>query len=698
MTRKMLSTAMLLLYAVTSAVAQDSDTVVLKDSRQNFTILSQIEDPQERRAFMRIYNEKNPERRHALAESFMKAYPQSWLLSQVYDLAATSSIDLGNSRLALQEGRFSLRLSPENATLLVLMANVEAQNKMYDQAETSARDALEYLDEFARPGNVTDRQWSRTKPKLKAAAYFALGRVYTARGFATEGSARVNLLRRAEQFLDYAAAWNRSDPEIFYLRGLIEVALREPAKAAADLSFVSRKSQVLREKALDNLQTIHETGSDAERSSKPAVNEHLRDERPPSDSSEAIRGGYAGPSPCQTCHAHEYQTWRQTGMARMFRAYSPENVIGDFSPGSEFKDDSGAVVIRMGIDSRPYFDIRQSGGGWHRFHVDYTIGSKWQQGYATKVQDGSFHVLPIEYNVLRKAWINYWKMIDPPGSERAKIADFSKLLATTNYQENCAICHTSQLRAVEDKAPMEHATFLQPGVDCEMCHGPSARHVKQMHAGRSGEKPANEPPVDFRKIGNREGIRICAQCHRQAAVREIGEQNELNYSAEGDSFVPKAWIRPYDAFSRRAFYKDGRFRETTFIVEAFTRSSCYRKGTAQCASCHAPHIGNFSQNLTSLKFKSNPDEMCLRCHTQYRSRIAEHTHHAQGSEASQCVSCHMPRIVNALLFKARSHQIEIPAADLTLRFGQNESPNACLVCHSDQGAQWAEQQLNKWQG
>ena len=55
-----------------------------------------------------------------------------------------------------------------------------------------------------------------------------------------------------------------------------------------------------------------------------------------------------------------------------------------------------------------------------------------------------------------------------------------------------------------------------------------------------------------------------------------------------------------------------------------------------------------------------------------------------------------PRIVNALLFQARSHEIGIPRADLTERFGQAESPNACLICHANKGAPWAEQQLQKW--
>jgi hypothetical protein len=375
----------------------------------------------------------------------------------------------------------------------------------------------------------------------------------------------------------------------------------------------------------------------------------------------------------------------------MLRPYQPANVMGDFSTGTEYQE-SAEDVIRMGVDKRPYFEFPRAG---QRFYVDFTIGSKWQQGYATKLPDGRLQVLPIEYNVLEKKWINYWKIIDPPGSPRAVIRDFPQFTRATNYQENCAICHTSQLKLDAAAGSTEHAKFLEPGIDCEMCHGPSAWHAKQMAKGAAEHADPIEPPFDFRKAANRQGVRVCAQCHRQSAVREIGEGGEMNYSTKRN-FVPATWLRPYDAFSRKAFYKDGRFRETTFIVEAFTRSACYLRGSAQCATCHSPHLDHFESNQTSLKYWNNPNEMCLPCHSQYRSRIAEHSRHAAGSEASQCVTCHMPRIMNALLFKARSHQIEIPSADLTERFGQQDSPNVCLNCHAEKSNAWAKEQLAAW--
>jgi predicted CXXCH cytochrome family protein len=675
--------------------AQESDTAILKGDQSTYTILSDVKDPQERNLFSSLYNTSNPLARHQLAERFLSAYPQSWLLSQVYDVAAKASLDLGSVQQAMEEGRFSLRLLPENPTLLVLMANAEAQAQQIDRAIADARYALECLDQFAQAGAYSDKQWSSLKLQLKASAYFALGRAWFARAL-QEPASPAAPLAAARDALEHAAACNPEDPEIFYLRALVEIKANDKTNALRDLAFVARSPDPLHTQAVAAFRRLS-PGDDPASQPKPALDESLRSDPRAAKPTPAILEGYAGSEACQSCHAREYRTWRLTGMARMLRPYKPENIMGDFSSGAAFDDESGNPVVRMGIDSRPYFEILARDGAWQRFPVDYTIGSKWQQAYATERPDGTLQVIPIQYNALQNKWVNYWKIIDPPGSKRSVVSNFPALQPATNYQQNCAICHTSQLRAASGAAgPLEHAEFREPGIDCEMCHGPAAWHVKRMRAGELDKTELLEPPVDFRKIDQRSGVQVCAQCHRQSSIREIGDKQEMNYSSTTGAYVPSSWSRPYDAFSRRGFFKDGRFRETTFIVEAFTRSACYRKGIAQCASCHSPHESDSKDNLTSVKFRSNSDELCLGCHSQLRSRISAHTHHAAGSEASRCVSCHMPRIVNALLFKARSHQIDIPSADLTLRFGQEDSPNACQLCHLEKDAAWTASKLERW--
>jgi hypothetical protein len=53
--------------------------------------------------------------------------------------------------------------------------------------------------------------------------------------------------------------------------------------------------------------------------------------------------------------------------------------------------------------------------------------------------------------------------------------------------------------------------------------------------------------------------------------------------------------------------------------------------------------------------------------------------------------------MEALMFRTRTHQIDdIPNAEMTQRFGQAESPNACLACHTEKDAEWVRQWLLDW--
>jgi predicted CXXCH cytochrome family protein len=127
------------------------------------------------------------------------------------------------------------------------------------------------------------------------------------------------------------------------------------------------------------------------------------------------------------------------------------------------------------------------------------------------------------------------------------------------------------------------------------------------------------------------------------------------------------------------------------------RSACFRRGGATCGNCHDPHPGDAAKNPTSLKFGADSDRMCVGCHVEFQKQPEAHTHHPAASEASRCVSCHMPRIMNALLFKARSHQIDdMPDAEMTARFGAEDSPNACLMCHKDKDAAWLSAAMQAW--
>jgi len=713
----------MLLCAHLQLVAQDIDSIVTSASRTSATIADGIKDPAERSAFITISKTTDPQNLLTLTRSFLEKYPRSAFLAQVSERAARSSFDLGDLKSGMDYAKFSLSLLPENPLLLVAVADVQAVLHQDETAMASARDALDYLDRFDRPLTISEQDWPDAKRKQQATAWFVIGRALVNEALQQPASAnRTSLIEQAIAALDRACTLKPGDMEIIYLLGVAHLSANDSSNAAIEFATVYRNNTDLAPQAREQLAAIY-------KAAKPKAQTTFEDflsslqtapalPSPPAEAQISANKlpAYAGSQACGRCHVDIVRQWAQSGMSKMLRPYLAQNIIGDFEKKNEFYEGEDIVyrdgkvqitphadptlfarmVIRSG---RHYFDIKESDGRWHSYPVDYTIGSKWQQAYATKLPNGQIHVFPIQYSTVEKKWLNYWKVIDAEGSERADPAQWERLDGSTSYELNCAVCHTSQLRNTLGKSlSPDNIVFREPGIGCEMCHGPSASHVEAMANGKFYPRKPLDPPVDFSRITNREFVTICAQCHMQSNVHRGSPLGELNYSSTGTFFLKNAAL-PLGEFTRGAFYKDGRFTQATFMVEALERSQCFRRGRASCGTCHDPHGHNESSNLTSLKFKDQPDLMCTGCHTQFqdKTQAAAHTHHSSASEASRCVSCHMPRIVDGMLLRVRSHQIDdIPNAGMTMRFGQEESPNACLLCHSEKAPEWVQGQLRSW--
>lgn len=721
--------------------AQEIDTMVTADSRRPSNIAGEIADPAERSAYVSLFVAGSPRQALANAEQFLQRFPQSAYLARAYETAARGCFDLDKPESGLDYARQSLRIYPENPLLLVAVADIEARVKRNDEAIQTARTAIEDLDRFARPIAIAASDWPQVSATQKATAYFAMGRglIQKALSMPREstgehgGNDRDALLSGAVAALVEARALRPDDSEIAYLLGESQFLRGASGEAAMEFAFVSAKGGVLAETAKRRLMLIYETGNKrATGGAQPndTFEEFAKREaelrtaaprgvRNPTTIATVPRPArYAGSEACKSCHGGIYRQWKMTGMARMLQPYASENVIGDFQQnntffaGDEVSFRNGELQVvaakepvlfarMVKRNGRHYFDIKQSDGSWHSYPVDYTIGSKWQQAYATILPNGQIQVFPIQYNTIQRRWVNYWKVIDGPGTVRANPLNWETFRIETDYRANCAVCHTSQLRNVIGGGfDAEHLDFREPGIGCEQCHGPSSAHIAEIKTGSANEETVDPltPPVRFRELNNRDFVSICAQCHMQSNVHDPDTHGDLNFSSTGRFYLrnPSA---PYEEFSRKGFFKDGRFSQTTFIVEAFERSKCFRDGNATCGSCHNPHDHSGAGNNTSLKFKDDPDHMCLQCHKQFSASadIAAHSHHAVNSEGSRCVACHMPRIVDALLFRARSHQIDdIPSEEMTARFGPIDSPNACLLCHTDKDVVWLQAQVRSW--
>jgi hypothetical protein len=715
----------MLIFAHLRVAAQEIDSVPTSASRTPAIIADEITNPAERSAFIAISKTGDPPKLLALARSFLEKYPQSAFLAPVAETAARSSFDLNNFKSGLEYAHLSLSLLPENPMLLVAVADVQAALQQNEAAIASSRDALEYLDRFDRPAAIPKGDWPDMKRRQQGTAWFVIGRALVNEGLQEPaGAHRKSLFEQAASTLHRAQTLKPEDMEINYLLGVAYLSADNPSQAARSFVTVYQHGGGLAPRAREQLSTIYEATKPASQTSVDDFVSSLQsrtDNALPPVAAEAVvstkkLSDYAGSQTCGRCHVDIYQQWAQSGMSKMLRPYQAQNVIGDFANNNEFyagddvayrngklqttRHDQHTLFARMVIQGgRHYFNIMESDGRWHSYPVDYTIGSKWQQAYATKLPNGQIHVFPIQYSTIEKKWLDYWKVIDNQRSERADPYSWGRLDASTSYELNCAVCHTSQLRnTLGGGLAPDNVIFREPGIGCEMCHGPSAAHVDMMANGKVYTKGPLDPPVDFHRISNRDFVAICAQCHMQSNVHHGSPQGELNYSSTGTFFLKNAAV-PLGEFTRTAFFKDGRFSQTTFMVEALERSQCFRKGQASCGTCHDPHGHDESSNLASLKFKDHPDLMCTGCHSQFKdqARASAHSHHPAESEASRCVSCHMPRIMDGMLFRVRTHQIDdIPNAEMTARFGREESPNACLLCHSEKTPQWVQGQLASW--
>ncbi len=685
-----------------AASAQDLDRVLYAEEGVLHALVDPMEDPAEKGAFEAMRAASDPASKRRLAEQFLERFPQSWMTSSAHQAAAQASIELNDLAAALAHGRASLRILPENSPLQVSMANVMVHAGLLEEAEASSRAALEYLQRFRHPVAHSNAEWEQISHQLGASAQYVLGRVLATRGLRSSGERRAQLLESSRERLLESARLNPTDGIALLLLGIVQQELGDRDGSLRAFANAARETGPARERALEQLRKVWRADPSTTGTFEGFVAAMPRLRLAAAGKGrEADKSGttarYAGSEACAECHAEVSEAWSETGMAKMFRPYKPANVIGDFSRSDDdLSGDAGPVAWRAVLDGGGHYFEMPTPAGPKRYRVDYTIGSKWQQAYATRLPDGRIHVFPLQYNRLHGEWVNFWAVLDGGPSDRSSVGDFHRMRSETNYQVHCSSCHTSQVLAEGARIVPDRITFREAGVNCEMCHGPSQPHVEAMREGRP-DPDAGGLPVRFGEVGHERHVAVCAQCHMQSGIVDLGSRGEINYPDARGEFPGSRLQRPYEDFSRGAFYKDGRFRETTFIVESFLRSRCYREGQAHCGHCHDPHPADSATNPTSLRFRNNKDQMCLQCHGGLAAGLEEHTRHEPQSPASRCAACHMPKIMNSMMFQAGTHRIDdIPDAAMTERFGPEESPNACLACHEEQTPAWAGQLLADW--
>ncbi len=398
----------------------------------------------------------------------------------------------------------------------------------------------------------------------------------------------------------------------------------------------------------------------------------------------AVSSGYAGMESCRECHQNQYNTFTQSSHRKYVRPVSPETVIGDFVENNTLE--AGGQITRMSRKGDRFF-VTTTGpdGELKTYPCDRVVGFYYKQRYTTQLSDGRYYVLPVQWNNGEKRWVDYHGLKkEKPGSGNYW-SDSERAIAL-----RCAGCHHTGVKLISSDSPENKSIrAAEHAIGCEACHGPAAEHV------RNPEKTVKQ--VSLKQLSQQRLTDVCGRCHGRG-------KDPANKTAYPYGFQPgERLVRFFDLAEpeigkkNKNFWPDGRALKHHQQYTDFIKSTHFTKAGMTCMSCHDPHGG---AEHGMLKKGLGSEQVCLGCHGNLAEAQAlqQHTRHDPKSTGSQCVSCHMPRIVtNAVPMQLRHHGVSIPNPMKTIVW---KSPNACSACHSDPAREETPQKMaeimKKW--
>jgi tetratricopeptide (TPR) repeat protein len=382
---------------------------------------------------------------------------------------------------------------------------------------------------------------------------------------------------------------------------------------------------------------------------------------------------YSGAASCRECHERFYQLWAPSHHGLAMQPFSAEFA------GTQLAAQRDEVVIgdyryRVEIEGGTGW-VRESGPeGTHRYAIEHVLGGKNVYFFLTPLGRGRLQVLPLGFDVREQQWYDITaSMVRHFHDVEDEALDWRERPLTFNT--SCYGCHVSQLSTNYDlESDSYHTVWLEPGINCETCHGPGAGHIRacEENPDCSGDELAI---ISQRNLTTEQTNASCAPCHAKMIPITTGFR-------PGDRFFDH-----YDlvTLEHPDFYSDGRDLGENYTYTLWLMSPCVAAGQLGCQHCHT----------SSGRYRHTGDranEACMPCHEQRVRQAADHTHHAADGPGNVCVSCHMPKTEFARMQRS-DHSMRPPVPAATVQLG---SPNACNLCHSDRDAAWAERWVRAW--
>lgn len=215
---------------------QNQPAPSLRNPQQNKPAAAPSPSPAETQAYNALIQELDPDKQLNLALSFIKQYPNSPLLSDVYFLAGGAEERKNDVPDAIKYGQESLKIAPNNLRSLILMAGLlplpqalQGTDNQKEQQLTAAEDdasrALQIIPKIPPPANYPKDQFDRGIQAVESQLHSALGMAHLEKAVLTPGTLSTTELSQAEQ--EYKAAVTTPQPVAQDYYRLGEVCTRE---------------------------------------------------------------------------------------------------------------------------------------------------------------------------------------------------------------------------------------------------------------------------------------------------------------------------------------------------------------------------------------------------------------------------------------------------------------------------------------
>ncbi|MGC2164059.1 MAG: multiheme c-type cytochrome [Silvibacterium sp.] len=340
---------------------------------------------------------------------------------------------------------------------------------------------------------------------------------------------------------------------------------------------------------------------------------------------DGTRAGYVGDNACLSCHRNQSLTYALTAHHLTSQLPNQGSILGSFGEGSnvlKIADPAPAigdpgVSYRMLKKGDSFYESAITGFPGklqtQTERIDIVIGSGVRGQSYLYWHGNLLYELPVSYWSDGKQWIN------SPGYRNGP-PNFLRPASP-----RCLECHATYIRALSsDPATNQYdETSLVPGISCEICHGPGAKHIAMHRAALSaqGEAVHDEGILNPATFSRDRQVDMCGLCHDGAQQEE---------TAPTFSYLPgeplNKYLRPNPADTD--LHPDVHADQ----VGLLKRSRCYLSSpNMTCSTCHQIHAPEQPAASYSIR--------CRSCHQVKSCGIAK----TMGYKiAKDCIDCHMP--------------------------------------------------------